>query len=400
MAYNQLLWLVPLVALGLYLTAHVAYHLVIFAMNALIAESIDPVPARIRRFAVLIPAHNEEAHLPRLLASIASEKYPPESFRAIVIADNCTDETAAVARAYDAEVLERHDSTNRGKGHAIKWSLKQMAIDEYDAVVVVDGDSVIAPGFLHHLNVLMERGDQVIQCYNGVANPGQSWFTRLMDVSRTMANEIIHPGKRKLGLSSHLMGNGMCFDVRVLETTGWNALSVGEDWEYYAQLVIGGSYVGYSRGSRVYHQESANLRQASTQRLRWSSGRFAVLKRYGPTLVIHALRTRNLRCLDAAMPLILPNPSLGINLTLIGLAAGALSWFVGGSGVIATWFAVLAVAQLGMLMVSVLYTKDRAASAASLVLAPLFLAWKLGIDVLSIFGIGSQEWKHTHRRAS
>jgi cellulose synthase/poly-beta-1,6-N-acetylglucosamine synthase-like glycosyltransferase len=246
----------------------------------------------------------------------------------------------------------------------------------------------------------MERGDRVIQCYNGVGNPGQSWFTRLMDVSRTMANEIVHPGKRKLGLSSHLMGNGMCFDARALESTGWNALSVGEDWEYYAQLVIGGSYVGYSKGSRVYHQESVNLRQASTQRMRWSSGRFAILKRYGFALVVHGLRTRSLRCVDAAMPLILPNPSLGINLTLLGLTAGVLAWSAGGSGGIAAWFAVLTAAQLGMLAVGVLYTENKAASAASLVLAPLFLAWKMGIDVLSLFGIGSREWKHTHRRAS
>jgi cellulose synthase/poly-beta-1,6-N-acetylglucosamine synthase-like glycosyltransferase len=396
----SVLWLVPLVLLGLYLTAYVAYHVVIFAANAVVPDPTIEKPARTRRFAIVIPAHNEGSHLARLLASIASEDYPSGCFRAVVIADNCTDDTAAVARTYDVDVLERHDPANRGKGHAIRWALQRIGIDKYDAVVVVDGDSAIAPGFLYHLNVLMEKGDQVIQCYNGVANPGQSWFTRLMDVSRTMANEIIHPGKRKLGLSSHLMGNGMCFDTRVLESTGWNALSVGEDWEYYAQLVIAGSYVGYSKGSRVYHQESVTLRQASTQRMRWSSGRFAILKRYGFALVVHGLRTRSLRCVDAAMPLILPNPSLGINLTLLGLTVAALAWLAGGSGEVATWFAVLASAQLGMLMVGVLHTKNKAASAASLVLAPLFLAWKMGIDVLSIFGIGSQEWKHTHRRAS
>jgi hypothetical protein len=100
------------------------------------------------------------------------------------------------------------------------------------------------------------------------------------------------------------------------------------------------------------------------------------------------------------MPLILPNPSLGINLTLLGLTVAVLAWLAGGSGEVATWFAILASAQLGMLMVGVLHTRNKAASAASLVLAPLFLAWKMGIDVLSIFGIGSQEWKHTHRRAS
>jgi cellulose synthase/poly-beta-1,6-N-acetylglucosamine synthase-like glycosyltransferase len=396
----SLLWLLPLVVLGLYLTVYVVHQIVLFAANAFIPEPPIQEPKRWRRFLILVPAHNEEQHLPRLLASLRSEDYPRGLFRIAVIADNCTDGTVAACRRFDVDVFERRDPVNRGKGHAIRWAIDRVSIETYDGLVIVDSDSVVATGFLRHLNLQMERGDEVIQCYNGVANPGESWFTRVMNVSRTIANEIIHPAKRKLGLSSHLMGNGMCFDVRILASTGWNAFSVGEDWEYYAQLLIGGSYVGYCMGSRVYHQESVNLRQASTQRLRWSSGRFAVLKRYGPALVAHALRTRDLRCLEAAMPLVLPNPSLAFNLTLLGFAAGCLNALMDGTAAIAGWFAALAVGQFGMLLVGVFHTDQKAANAASLVLAPLFLVWKMGIDVLSLVGIGSQEWKHTHRRAS
>jgi cellulose synthase/poly-beta-1,6-N-acetylglucosamine synthase-like glycosyltransferase len=396
----SLLWGVPLALLGLYLTLYVVYQTVLFAASAAISDPPTLEPSRFRRFNIIVPAHNEEPSLPRLLASATADDYPRDRFRVTVIADNCTDGTVAACGGHDVDVLERHDLERRGKGNAIRWALGQLALDKFDALVVVDGDSVIAPGFLRHLNLQMELGDRVIQCYNGVANPGQSWFTRLMDVSRTIANEIIHPAKRKLGLSSHLMGNGMCFDVHVLQSTGWNALSAGEDWEYYAQLVMGGGVVGYSKGSRVFHQESASLRQASTQRMRWSSGRFAVLKRFGPAMLVQGLRTRNLTCLDAALPLVLPNPSLGINLTLMGLLAGWFAWFSAGTKAFAIWFGLLAAAQFAMLIVGVLHTRQRAASAASLVLAPLFLIWKMGIDLLSLFGIGSHEWKHTHRRAS
>jgi cellulose synthase/poly-beta-1,6-N-acetylglucosamine synthase-like glycosyltransferase len=389
--------LVLLALLGLYLTIYVLYQAILFAANALIPDPPPFKPVRFRRFNVLIPAHNEERHVSRLLASVASQDYPGDRYRCTVIADNCTDGTVAACSGLDVDVLERH-SANRGKGHAIRWALEQIPLDKFDALVIVDGDSVIAEQFLRQLNLQMERGDCVIQCYNAVGNPGQTWFTRLMDVSRTIANEIIHPGKRKLNLSSHLMGNGMCFDVRVLRTIGWSALSVGEDWEYYAQLVRRGVQVGYSKGARVYHEESVNLRQASSQRMRWSSGRFAVLKRYGLALFLHGLRTSDVRCLDAALPLLLPNPSLGINLTLLGLAAGALMLLVGGAPTMAVWFTVLTLAQLAMLIVGVLHTQEKMASAASLVLAPLFLVWKMGIDVMSMFGIGGREWKHTHRR--
>ena len=336
-----LLW-IPLALLGVYLTLYVLYQTVLFAANALIPEPPAYQPARTRRFNIVIPAHNEELHLPRLLDSATAQEYPPDRFQVTVIADNCTDGTVTVCGGRDVTLLERQDPTRRSKGYAIGWALERMPLDKFDAIVIVDGDSRIATDFLRHLNLQMDRGDRVIQCYNGVGNPARSWFTRVMDVSRTIANDILHPAKRKLGLSSHLMGNGMCFDVRVLRTHSWNAFSVGEDWEHYARLVTSGVTVGYSRHARVYHEESVNLHQASSQRLRWSGGRFEVLQRYGPALLWVGLRNRDLKCLDAALPLIFPNPSLGINLTLLGLfAAVAGAWF-DGSWAMPVWFAVLA----------------------------------------------------------
>jgi 1,2-diacylglycerol 3-beta-glucosyltransferase len=389
-----------LVVFAVYLSAYVAYQVLLFAANALIPDAMTFEPTGVRRFNVLVPAHNEELHLPRLLASLRSQHYPVDMYRVIVIADNCSDGTVAACRAFDVDVLERVDPEHRGKGYAIGWTLERLNLEATDAIVIVDGDSTADPRLLTQLNLQMERGDGVIQCYNGVANPDQSWFTRLMNVSRTIANEIIHPGKRKLGLSSHLMGNGMCFDVDVLRSFGWNAFSVGEDWEYYARLVLSGAHVGYCRDARVYHQESVNLRQASSQRLRWSGGRFQVLRQYAPALFVTGVKTGNLRCLDASLPLLFPNPSLGINLTMIGLAAAAVeSLFNGRVGMVA-WYAVLVVLQLGMFLIGVLHTENKTASALSLFLAPAFLAWKLCIDVVSFGGAGSKQWKATERKAS
>jgi 1,2-diacylglycerol 3-beta-glucosyltransferase len=389
-----------LVALGVYLTAYVAYQGLLFAANALLSDPQPFGPARIRHINVLLPVHNEELHLPRLLSSLEAQDYPADRYRVTVIADNCADGSVAACRPFRVTVLERADVHRKGKGYAIGWALERIGLTQFDAVAIVDGDSVVAADFLKHVNLQMERGDRVIQCYNGVANPGQSWFTRLMDVSRTIANEIIHPAKRKLGLSSHLMGNGMCFEVGILQAFGWNAFTVGEDWEYYARLILSGAHVGYSRLARVYHQESVNLRQASSQRLRWSSGRFQVLRRYGPSLLFAGITTGNLKCFDAALPLVFPNPSLGMNLTAFGLALAALHWvFVRDPGLIA-WYSSLALLQFVMFMIGVLYTEDRVASALSLFLAPAFLVWKLGIDIMSVFGVGTKQWKPTERRIS
>jgi len=392
---STLLWL-----LGIYLSAYVIYQSVLFIGNGLIPDPPEFEPSLIRRFIVVVPAHNEELFLPRLLQSLRLQKYPEDKFRVTVVADNCTDDTASVCKDVGVDVLIRTDTSRRGKGYAIRHALEQIDIDCFDALVVVDSDSVVEPELLKQLNLQLERGDRVIQCYNGVANPGQSWFTRLMDVSRTIGNDIIHPGKRKLGLSSYLMGNGMCFDVGIIKTHGWDAFSVGEDWEYYARLVLGGEFVGFSRNARVYHQESVNLKQATSQRIRWSSGRFHVLREYGLSLFLQGLRRGDLKCLDASLPLVFPNPSLGINLTFLGLILALPHWLILGRGAFLAWYSLLVSVQAVMLVVGVFHTKDRAASGISLVLAPIFLVWKMGIDLLSMCGIGRKEWKRTERRPS
>lgn len=391
---------VVLSSLLAYLTLHVMYQLLLIAANAWIPDPPAFQPKTFRRFNVIVPAHNEELYLPRLLGSLRSQSYPKARYRVTVVADNCTDHTVDACLGFDVDVLERVDAARRSKGYAIQWALDKLNLDQFEAVAIVDGDSLVNPEFLHQLNLQMERGDRVIQCYNGVANSQATWFTRVMDVSRTIANDIVHPGKRKLGLSSHLMGNGMCFDVRILRSLGWGAFSIGEDWEYYAKLVLSGTLVGYSRLSRVYHQESINLRQASSQRIRWSSGRFQVLRSYGPALLWEGLRTGNVRCIDASLPLVLPNPSLGMNLTVAGVGAAALYWMVTGDRRLVFAFAALGLLQLMEFLIGVLYTEHKVANAMSLVLAPVFLAWKMGIDVLSVCGIGRSEFKRTERRVS
>jgi len=260
----------------------------------------------------------------------------------------------------------------------------------------VDADCIIGADALRKLSGAI-RVKQAIQCYNGVANPDDSWFTRLLDVSRAISNEIYHPAKQRLGLSSELTGTGMCFATEMLAKYGWDAFTIGEDWEYYAKLIEKGETVGFERNAKVYHQESTSLGQATSQRVRWSSGRFGVAWNYGRRLLVGGVIERSVIKFDAGLSLILPNPSLGMNLTLIFLVGGLLTTGSRGNAFV-VWFFLLALAQLGVFILGVFYTKNKVSKFLAIFIAPAFLGWKMGIDALSILGIGRRRWVRTERK--
>jgi len=387
-----------LIVIGAYISLYVLYDLILLFAHFFIKERENVFPSPETRFAVIIPAHNEELFLSRILQSINNQDYPRTLFKSIVIADNCTDQTAEVATSNGALALRRENLQHFGKGYAIKFALESIDMNQYDAIFIIDADSVVRNDLLVQLDTALRRGQAVIQCYNGVANPDQSWFTRLLDVSRTIGNEIYHPSKQKLGLSSYLMGNGMCFSSEILSKYGWSAFSVGEDWEYYAKLIQAGEIIAFANKARVYHQESSSLKQATSQRMRWSSGRFDVAWKYGINLICKGVVERNIRIIDASLPLIFPNPSLGINITIIGLIISIFLSITLGQHDFTFWFSSLALIQLLIFLIGILYTRNKWNNFLALFIAPLFLIWKMGIDLFSAMGMGKKRWIRTERK--
>lgn len=383
--------------IGIYLSSYVLYILMLVFAHFFIKEKDRPASSPKIRFAIIIPAHNEELLLARLLQSINKQRYPSGLFKAIVIADNCTDGTAKIGKENGAIALERFDKLNRGKGYAIKYALENINIKKYDAMFIIDADSVVDKDLLKELDILIQEGKIAIQCYNGVFNHDDSWFTRMLDVSRTISNEIFHPAKVKLGFSSYLMGNGMCFSTTLLKKYGWDAFTIGEDWEYYARLISSGEIIAFANKARVYHQESSSLKQATSQRMRWSSGRFEIALKYGVRLFYKGLLERDLKKIEASFPLILPNPSLGMNITILFFA---LSFLVTPSSrsFFNVWSLSLMLIQAGIFMIGIAYTEKKFKKLLSIFIAPVFLGWKMGIDLLSLIGFRRKEWVRTERK--
>lgn len=341
------------------------------------------------RFAVVIPAHNEENVIAESLRSIIDCNYPKDLFNVFVIADNCTDSTAELAREAGARVLERHDETLRGKQHALKWAFQQINLREYDAVVILDADNHVHPEFLRVLDDELQKGHRVIQGYVETKNPCDSWvtanyaymfwYTCRVQMARTL-----------LGLSAWLAGTGLCISTEVLRRVGWNVCTMTDDVEYTCQLILAGERVVFAQDAIVYDQKPVNLADSMRQRLRWIRGQTQVSLKYIPRLlaaVIHFWWKGNFgqaaRAIDAVM---------WVPMHLVICASIILSLYQGWWQYLLSVF--LTVPVFNMLPMLAEQVKKCKAWAYLVTAGAFFLTW-LPITAYGVISCGNKVWWRT-----
>ncbi len=274
------------------------------------------------RFAFVVPAHNEAFGITETITSLRAVDYPRQSFRVIVIADNCTDDTAAVARSAGAPVIERTDDLRRSKGFALSDVLPQVLADPWvDAVVVVDADSVVTPNLLGLCAGRIAAGDEVLQVRYGIRNPDDSWRTQLLAVAFGCFHDVRSAGREALGLSCGLRGNGMVFTRRALEVAPHRASSLVEDLEHGMDLADAGIRIAYVDGASVLAEMPTNDEASRSQRDRWERGR-AGFRRRALAMLRAGLRAGDPLRVDLAADVLLP--PLG-SVAALTLGSGAVS---------------------------------------------------------------------------
>lgn len=270
------------------LAAFYLYHLLIyfFSLGLPRARAGSPRGEGRTRFAVVIPAHNEANVIAGSLKSVLACDYPKHLLDVFVIADNCTDDTARLAQAAGARVLERQ-SEERGKQHALKWAFER--IHGYDAVVILDADNHVDPGLFRVFDHELARGGRVLQAYIETQNPGDSWVTANYGYMFWYTCRL-QMARTALGLSAWLGGTGVCITREVLERVGWHVETLTDDVEYTCQLLLAGERVRFVPGAVVYDQKPRTLADSMRQRLRWIRGQTQVTMRYLPCLALTVAR--------------------------------------------------------------------------------------------------------------
>jgi 1,2-diacylglycerol 3-beta-glucosyltransferase len=362
--------------------------------------------------AVVVPAHNEELVLAGTLASLTVQSYPPDCFQIVVVADNCTDGTAAIARLHGASVLERSSQTERGKGYALNHAIAHLLAQPLvaDAFIIVDADTVAAPDFLRRMSARISqnqdpRGFGAWQGRYGVLNSGDGWRAALMTAAFDLVNYVKPLGRDRLGLSAGLKGNGMAFTAPLAAALPWPGGSLTEDLDYGLELARRFNLrVQYVPEARVQAQMPATASQAASQRKRWEQGRFGLVRERALPLLGEGMRRRSSLLLDAAWDLLTPPlAELGalslafFGLTVFGRAAHLLPHP-------AFWISASLFGLLG-LMVYVLGGLRVAGAGreayAALLRAPFYAAWKIALLLTGRKPAKNtaEEWVRTERHA-
>lgn len=358
--------------------------------------SVAPEPRT--RFLVAIPAHDEGQLIGDTVRSVLRSRYPAELLDVVVIADNCTDDTADAARAAGATCLERHDPDRRGKPHALHWFFQQYDLSRVSGVAIIDADTVVHPDFMRVMDRRLQAGEVAIQGFYGVKNPDETWLTRLAVLPAAIKFHLCYPGKRLLGLSCPLAGNGMCFDAEILRRFGWNAFTLSEDWEYYLILAAQGYCVTPAPEAMIHAQVANSLRLGRAQRIRWTRGRSQALALHWRSLLQRALRHRDLAALDAIFDVARPTHSMLFLTNVVYLMTCGLLWY---ADLVTAGPLMLAAGLFGWQVLyyftGLVIERPPLRTWLALAIVPYYLIWKLSVTVVGLFGIREQPWVKTTR---
>lgn len=261
-----------------------------------------------KNYAIIVAAHNEQAVIGNTIKSLKSMTYPTNKYQVYVIADNCTDNTAKIARDLGAIVFERYDTLNKGKGHALKWIFDKLLASEFefDAVCILDADNLVSEGFLLNIDRKMQMGYQVVQGYRDMKNPWDSWITSSYSITYWLANRLCQLPRQYLGMNCTLTGSGYAVSVEVLKNIGWQIDTLTEDVEFYFQLCLNDIKIGWAHDAIIFDEQPITLSQSWRQRTRWMQGHFSCAFLYGRKIFCKLLRDKSLQAFDTMVMLFYP----------------------------------------------------------------------------------------------
>jgi cellulose synthase/poly-beta-1,6-N-acetylglucosamine synthase-like glycosyltransferase len=370
-----------------------SYLIALAAAGARGRRAEAPSPDRAPHLTVLVPAHDEAASIEAAVAGLFACGYPPDRLRLVVVADNCADATATLAREAGAETWERDDPSDPGKGQALAWAIERLHEEGEvtDAVVIFDADCVPSPNLLERLAAELAAGADGAQARLMIADPETSPAAALRSGAYTLMNYTRPLGKEALGLSVGLQGTGMALASRTLDEIPWGSFSLIEDREYHLQMVEAGRRVRFVADAEIHTPAPPSRSGANTQETRWDAGNLYLARTWLPRLLRDGAADSHQR-LHAVIELIVPPQAAVTGLWATGLLAGAIA----RAAKLRRLAVAAAIAQVAYIVGGLWLARAPAAVWRALPAAPVLVARRLG-QMTRIVARPPQDWERTER---
>lgn len=301
------------------LTAFWCYQFVI-SLCALVKLKDKPyLVNKNHKFMAIIPAHNEEMVVANLIESLKNQTYDKNLYDIYVIADNCTDKTAEVARKAGAIVYERFDNAHKTKGYALQWFLKQKIAEnaDYDAFFVFDADNIVDKNFIKNMNKKLCQGEEVVQGYRDIKNPTDNWITAGYALFYWTMHRMYHLARYNIGLSPLLNGTGFMVRFDVVKPQGWDTKTLTEDIEFSLKRIIKGKKLGWATDAICYDEQPVGFVQSWSQRSRWTVGHIQCIHEYTKKLAIAAKENKTMMNFDGLLYIVGSIPMFILTLLLL-----------------------------------------------------------------------------------
>lgn len=350
------------------------------------------VPGRV---ALVMPAHDEAAIIGRTLADLraATEGWA----EVLVVADNCTDETAAIARAAGVEVLERNDPANRGKGFALAFARDHLRADPPDAVIVFDADCWSDRSSLRCLAALALALGRPCQAISLIATArGAPPMVQLSNFAFMIKNRVRQLGLQRLTGRVHLVGTGMGFPWPIFAAAPLATASIVEDVELGRALGDAGLEPQLAPHSTVW-SASSSATGTLVQRTRWEGGFLSFARAHLPRAFALVFRGGGVRALVTALDLAVPPLTLLALGDAAALAGGALlTWLLGAPWWPVVLMVVLTALANGLVLLAWLREGRAFISAGALARIPFYILWKIPL-YLGLLRGRPREWLRSGR---